>query len=375
MSVIMRRSLGVSAFLLVGALVGAGIFALPNAFAQMGIWRASVWFWFFAALVSVTHLLYIDVIFARKEKHRLPGHVREILGRRWGVLATTTHFIQLYGVQLVYLLLGGAFLQAFMATVGYAVPVWVGMLAVFIFGAGAIRLGLKKVASADAAITIVMLALLLLVAVAAWKHGPAPTHFIPRLPWESFGLIIFALTGLPFIDGIADLCGKDRAFARRVVLRRGVLASFITWFFACALAYAGGTQIGSQPHDLLLALPEWGAFVLPLTGLMAVTTAYLSLGEELQATWIRDYRFESSRAWAVAFIPTFALALFMNDGFLVLVAILGTVCGGANGVFVGMMRTALAEQRRESFALVLGMLTVFIYAFGMSGQIISWLFL
>lgn len=371
----MRRSFGVSAFLFVGALVGAGIFALPNAFAQMGVWRASAWFWFFAILVGITHLLYVDVIFARKEKHRLPGHVREILGRRWGILATTTHFIQLYGVQLVYLLLGGAFLQAFVATLGYGLPVWAGVLMIFTLGAGAIRLGLKKVASVDALITLIMLGLLLLVANAAWRHGPAPTHFFPHLPWEAFGLIIFALNGLPFIDGIVDLCGKDRVFARKIVLGRGLLAALVTWTFAFALAYAGGTQIGSQPHDLLLVLPEWGKLVLPLAGLMAVTMSYLSLGEELQATWVRDYRIARPYAWLITFVPTALLALFMNDGFLVLVAILGTICGGANGVFVGMMRTALAEQRRESLVLILGTMTVFVYAFGMSGQIISWLFL
>jgi ABC-type microcin C transport system permease subunit YejE len=106
-----------------------------------------------------------------------------------------------------------------------------------------------------------------------------------------------------------------------------------------------------------------------------VGIAYLCTAEDLHASWMRDYKLPFRSAWALTIVPAFFISILMGNSFVLMASILGTICGGMNGVFVGMMRTALAEQHRQMSMVVLALLIVFIYAFGMTGQITSWLFL
>lgn len=371
----MRRSFLFAFLTLIGLTVGAGVFALPGLFARFGIWQASLCFWILAAFVIAIQRLYVDVILSVPASHRLPGYARLTLGKRWGALATVTHFFPMYGAQIVYLLLGSVFLQALLAGVGLALPQRVAMLAVFAFIAAAVWGGLRRVARLDAVLVGFSLLLFIVTIVAAASQGPAPTQFFPRPSWEAFGLILFALSALSIVPEVTELCGRQKRQAHLVVLGGTLFAAFIIWLFAVALARAGGTQLTAQPESLLTALPPWGAWVLPLMGLLAISTAYLATAEALQGSWQHDYRFRFAPAWVVALFPSLIIALLLKDGFVLLATILGTICGGMNGILIGLMRVTLAERKRELFAIVLGLAVIFVYGFGVSGQLVTWLFL
>ncbi len=372
---LMRRSFLFAFLTLVGMTVGAGVFALPSLFARFGVWQASLCFWFLAAFVIAVQRLYVDVILSVPTSHRLPGYARLALGKRWGVLATATHFLPMYGAQVIYLLLGSVFLQALLARFGWPVPQRVAMLAVFTFIAAAVWGGLRRVARLDAALVAINLFLFVLTIVAAASHAPAPTQFMPQPSWEAFGLVLFALSALSIVPEVTELCERRKRPAHLVVVLGTGLAALVIWAFAFVLARAGGTQLTAQPQSLLVALPPWGAAVLPLMGLLAISTAYLASAEALQGSWQHDYRFRTLSSWLVTLFPAVLVALLLKDGFVLLATILGTVCGGINGVLIGMMRVAIAERKREALALAFGLAAIFVYGFGVSGQIVTWLFL
>lgn len=371
----MRRSFLPSVFTLVGTTIGAGVFALPNLFARMGIWQTSLCFWSLALLVAVTYVLYVDVIVATPSTHRMPGYVRLQLGKRWGELATVTHFLHLYGAHLIYLLLGGVFFQSLLASLGVAIPTRVGLTSLFVLVATAVWGGLRKVSKIESVTTVTMLLLFAGVVVTSLWQAPAITSFVPQPSWSAFGLILFALTGLPAIGEIAELSGRNRKEAHKAVMVGTLSSALVIWLFALAMARIGGTQITHDARSIAMVINGWGAYVIPVIGLFSVGTAYLSTAEDLHATWMRDYKLSFQHAWFIALMPSFILAFLLRDGFIVIASVLGTICGGANGVFVGMMRTALAEHRRETGMVALALLIVFLYAFGMTGQIASWLFL
>lgn len=371
----MRRSFLPSVFTLIGTTIGAGVFALPNLFARMGIWQTSLAFWSLALLIAVTYVLYVDVIVHTPSIHRLPGYVRLQLGKRWGAFATVTHFFHLYGAHVIYLLLGGVFFQAFLTNFGLAVSKRVGLAALFVLVATAVWGGLRKVSRIEMFTTVTMLLLFAGVIVTSIFQGPATTAFIPQPSWSAFGLILFALTGLPAIGEIAELSGRNQKDAHRAVLVGTLSSAFVIWLFAIAMARIGGTQITRDAQSLAEVTQGWAAYAIPVIGLFSVGTAYLSTAEDLHATWMRDYKLSFQYAWFITMAPAFVLAFLLRDGFIVLASVLGTICGGANGVFVGMMRTALAERQKHMGMVALALLIVFLYAFGMTGQIVSWLFL
>lgn len=371
----MRRSFFLAVPALVGLTIGAGAFALPSLFARFGIWQASLCFWFLAACVIIIKRLYVDVILAVQAPHRLPGYVRLTLGKRVGAVAVATYFFPMYAGQVVYLMLGSVFFQSLLAWFGIGVPRRLAMLAIFAFVAAAMWGGLRRVARVDAAMVVLNLVLFTSIILAAAFRGPAPTRLIAEPSWEAFGLVLFALSALAIIPEVVELTGRQARPAKRAVTFGTLLAALFIWLFAVSMARAGGTQLTSQPESLLFALPAWARLVLPLMGLVSIGTAYLTTAEALQGAWRHDYGFRFAASWLVTLLPSLFLALLIRDGFMLLVTIIGTVCGGINGMLVGMMRVAIAERKRELLALGLGLTAVFIYGFGVSGQIATWLFL
>lgn len=369
----MSRSVLSPFFVLIGTIIGAGVFALPHLFARMGIGWGSVVFWLIACLVALTHKQFVEVIVRVQGVHRLPGYVRSHLGARWGAIATFTHAIQVYGSHIAYLLLGGAFLQAVAQILGLNASLRLGILVIFFLLSTVVRGTLDRVAKWQSWATVLMILLFAGVTFATAILPAAPTFFVPRFSWMAFGIVLFSLSGLPVMGEVVELCQRNLRRAQGVAVGGTLMAAAIMWVFAVVLARYGGTAITSDPQSLVMMLPRWGALAIPVLGLLAIGTSYVTTGEDLETSWRRDYGFRESSAWAVTLLPPLALALVMGGGFIQLAAILGTVCSGANGVLVGMMRLARAEQDREPLALVLAMAVVFFFAFGMSSQLISWL--
>src|SRR3989344_834051 len=81
--------------LLVGMIVGAGMFALPYVVMRAGLFWGTFHFVLAAVLVTAGHLLYGAVCYRIDERHRLPGFVRKYLGGPWYIVALASRFFGL----------------------------------------------------------------------------------------------------------------------------------------------------------------------------------------------------------------------------------------------------------------------------------------
>ena len=66
--------------LMIGAIIGAGMFALPHVVARAGIFWGSFHLLFAFCVVTLIHIFYSVVVAATPGKHRLPGYARIHLG-------------------------------------------------------------------------------------------------------------------------------------------------------------------------------------------------------------------------------------------------------------------------------------------------------
>src|SRR3990167_2562386 len=69
--------------LLVGMIVGAGMFAIPYVVSRAGLLLGSIYLLLGVSVVAVLHTLYGEVVYVIKERHRLPGYARLCLGACW----------------------------------------------------------------------------------------------------------------------------------------------------------------------------------------------------------------------------------------------------------------------------------------------------
>ena len=98
--------------LLVGLIVGAGIFGLPTAFSKSGALFGIIAWAVVTAVVLATHLMYSDIASIFGPNHRLVGDTERALGKKAALTASVLLFVSNLGALLAYMILGGNFLGA-----------------------------------------------------------------------------------------------------------------------------------------------------------------------------------------------------------------------------------------------------------------------
>ncbi|MBI4217356.1 MAG: hypothetical protein HY603_00930, partial [Parcubacteria group bacterium] len=102
---------------LIGTIVGAGMFGLPYAIVQSGLFASLFYFLLLGICVTYLHLFFGEVCLRTPGKHRLIGYASLYLGF-WGkALVTFSTIAGTIGVLLVFLIIGGDFLKIILSSV------------------------------------------------------------------------------------------------------------------------------------------------------------------------------------------------------------------------------------------------------------------
>lgn len=259
-------------FLLIGTIVGAGIFSLPVALKQAG----SVYF--IGLMIGLTFLLgsvnilYREIVDSYREKHQLPGYAHKILGKTAARIATLLLFFSTAGALLAYLIIGGTFAAGILETsaVGGSVVFYAGVV-LLVLNAGS---HLEVFDIAFSVIKMVLIALLIGVAFASPVHFPL--HTIPLFgnhPALAYGSILFALTGVSIMPELT----KSRDIPQSVWYASSLILAVCTLF---AFGYYGFiTESGAVMRDPLFDLT--GVFIILTPYLMLSWVAYDLLRKDL----------------------------------------------------------------------------------------------
>jgi len=339
--------------LLVGMIVGAGMFALPYVVMRAGLFWGTFHFVLAAVLVTAGHLLYGAVCYRIDERHRLPGFVRKYLGGPWYIVALASRFFAYFGYQLAYGVLGGLFLTALFPSLSPAVFT----VGFFIITAPLLFLALKEAGTVNLLFTM---PIILFVIALFWLALP---HFqrsivLPDVTASWFfpyGIFLFAFSGMSIIPDIVDLFGrKNEARFRKVIIAGTfIVAAIYALFIVAVVGFADGfvseDAVSSLDGRLIISL---GA----LLGFLAILTSYFALGLELRLTFQYDLGISRLIAWE--FIVALPLILFLL-GISDFIGILDTV--GALGVGIEGILVALLAYRTKSagVAAAFGLIAVF----------------
>jgi len=116
---------------LVGMIIGAGMFGIPFVFVRAGFLTGAIELVLLAIVAAFVHRAYADVVLLTPARHRLPGYVSLYLGRGTGAVSVASALVGLSGTLLAYLVLGGEVRHAALLRVrGGAAQVLLGHLLV-----------------------------------------------------------------------------------------------------------------------------------------------------------------------------------------------------------------------------------------------------
>ncbi len=347
---VLSSSFARSLFFVVGGSIGAGMFGLPALFSGSGLIWGSLAYWVIVAVALIIHVAYADLQAKVGSKHDLAGIAKQSLGRFGWLVAIVTYPINVYGVLLVYLLLGSQFVAALSGAIGGPTSLFFWQVVLWAFFAWGAHKGVKGVAKFERPITIVVVSALVLASCLAALSGNTPSIslFPGTFSFSTFiGVVFFASLSLPVVVEVMALDARRGAIGRRAVIIGTLIAATLKWFFALSFAGAAQGQV-IEVVGLMRALPVALSWLLPLAGFVAISGAAVSCLDSLQTTYRDEFAFPRWSAWILAILPPLVLIFVSQQSLLPLMTFLGSFVASTNALLVCLaalvMRTRLMTR-------------------------------
>jgi len=323
--------------ILLGTIVGAGIFGIPYVIARSGIIPGFFYLLILGGAVLLIHLFFGEIVLRTKEKYRLVGYAQKYLGN-WGrILITISTILGLTGALLAYIILSGDFLKIIFSFLNlpsfyFSLMFWA-ILSYFIFR------GIKLIAPAELFMNIAFFFIIFLIFCFA----------LPKLNLQNFTLINFEHIFLPYGVILFSLVGwmavpiiseTFENFEARKNLKKVIISAILVVFilyFLFALAAIGISGKNTTPEVFQGLLPYLGQKIVilgALFGIIAIATSFLVLGNYLKNTLFYDYKVP--RSLAASFACGLPLILFLVGfrGFIETIGFVGTIIGVIEGVVI-----------------------------------------
>lgn len=333
--------------LMVGSIVGAGIFGLPYAFAQSGAGVGAAWLLGIGAISLASFLMYAEVVLQTPGTHRLGGYAERYLGPAWKSVATVVLAAAQVGAMLAYAVLGGRFLLSLLGPLFGGTELLYALLMVAAVGAFTWR-GTKFAARAEGVVVGILLFLFVLATLASLP-SVAVTHLF-AIHWENallpYGVILFALSGIGAIPEMKDALGaKDvRRLPHAVTFG---LATIVGLYLAFSLAVVGVTGADTTPTafaGLSAALGPAFQVISALLGSLTIFSIFSMTSLQLQNALAVDMRVPRHVSWALAVLVPGLLYVVGLREFIGIIGFVGAVFSG----FLGILVVALYERMRRS---------------------------
>jgi amino acid permease len=323
--------------MMIGGIVGVGVFGMPFAFAQSGFVVGFLELLMIAFVLLVVQFMYAEIALQTEGSHRLVGYVEMYLGKKWSWLSTVAICSSIWGAMLAYMIIGGKFLFLIFSPLlgGSVVPYSyvVGLIAAFL-----IYRGLQFASKIEVFVILAFLFLFLFIIGISlphmeWNHlvsVNATKWFLP------YGIILFALSSTGIVPEMRDVLGlRAKKQLGKAILIGMISVVFLYALFAFAVVGVTGPETTGAAFDGLIPLfgPSF-RFITSVLGLITILSIFMILGIQLQNTFTYDFQCSKKTAWFLTVVIPFVLFAFGVREFVELVGFIGSVFGGMLGVFI-----------------------------------------
>lgn len=341
---------------LIGTIVGAGIFGLPFVISKSGLLPGLFYFLVLGAAVLILHLIFGEIVLRTEEKYRFSGYSEKYLGKKGLIVATISTFIGATGTLLAYIIIGGNFLKIILSPVRnlssfrFGLIFWL-FLVYFIFK------GIKLIAPIEIftnsaffiAIFIILCFLLPQISVENLELINPKNFFLP------YGAIMFSLTGFAAIPEIAAILktSEERKSFKKVIITSALISIVLYIIFSLAVVGVSGKNTSGDAFSGLSFFLGPKIIVLgALFGLITIADSFLMVCLYFKNSLINDYNLsEKISSSIVAFLPVLLFLRFQN--FPQIIGFVGTILGTIESVLILMIfkKAKVLGNRGPEYAL------------------------
>ena len=323
---------------LIGTIVGAGIFGIPYVVSKSGITPGFFYLIFLAGAALLIHLFFGEIILRTKEKCRLPGLAQKYLGNKGKIFITVSVLLGTTGALLAFIILAGDFLRILFSPIfkfssfQFSFIFWL-ILSFFIFR------GIKIIARAELLTNLIFFTVLLFI---IWFCLPQFnfSNFTPiNLPniFLPFGVILFSLIGWPAIPELTEVLKtpEEKQKIKRIIVFATTIVLLFYLLFALAVVGVSGEQTSFDAlSGLVPFLGNKIIFLGVFAGVITLADSFLVLGLYLRNTLIYDFKFSKTVSSLISCGAPFLLFLAGLRSFISTVGFVGTIIGVIEGIII-----------------------------------------
>ncbi len=322
------RSFLLSSGLLVGSIIGAGIFSLPYVFLKSGILTGIIYLSVLGICTFFIHLMYADIIARTSETHhRFPGYAKIYLGERSGQLAGIIVFLANFLTLTVYLILSISFFNL----ISPQFPLYYKFLIFWLLGSLTIFLKIEKAAFFEILTTSLTIAVIIAVFFAGYFYGlPAVNSSSVSLNDLAlpFSPTLFSLLGLGAIPALmVYFREKNLAFNK---IKRVLLTSTLIVVIAYILFVIGISRLSTAVSEdavsgLIGNISPAILFFLGIFGVVSLLDSYMSVAFDVEKTMHYEWKLPKwlSKSFVVFLPPSLYFLGFQN--FLASIGVVGGI--------------------------------------------------
>lgn len=328
-----------SASLLSGTIIGAGMFSLPFVVRTVGLGVGSLYLLAFAGLYVAIHRMYAGLLETRADGAQFTDLAEAYLPRRAAPVAGWLILIELILVLAVYIILAPSFIELFLPGAGI-----LGAAVFWAIGSVAMYLRTSWLGWAEAAGVAAILAIAFAVLAAGGLRPlamPVIDLLSPSAALLPFGPLLFAFAGRPAIGKVIELARAARAGGAPFPVGR-----VIAWGTAFpALVYAAfvygvlrlAPGAGPDAVTSIAHVAPWLPATLAVLGLITLWTSYVVISVNVKELLEREFRWGKALAAGIAVAAPLALYLIGLREFLPAVSFAGGVLLAIEGIFIVFM--------------------------------------
>lgn len=339
---------------MVGTIVGVGIFGLPYVAAQIGFIPMFFYLCGGAIIVLAVHLIYTQVILWLRTDYRLPGQVTEIFGKKWGMIAFINFLVGMLGSQLVYIIIGGKFLQA-LISIFSPISLNTAILIFFILGNILIYKDIKSIAETEFWMLLIQLVIILglfifslaKIELTNFAGYDSTKLFLP------YGIVIFSFWGTSIIPEIKSMFSKNlkKSEINKKLLFTNIISISISFFiylaFIITILGVSGTRTSVEAFEGIK--PFFSPKIIYtsyLFGFLCVFTSFLTNGLTIKKCFQLDYEINKILAFILSSsVPIFLYILNFRN-FINIINFIGTITFGIAGIFMFSLYLELKRTKK-----------------------------
>ena len=321
---------------LVGTIIGAGIFSLPYAFAQAGYLVGLIYLFVIAVIFYLTYLCYAEVILRTEESLEMAGYVAKYLGKKGKIIITLSLVLGIYCALIAYIIGVGKFLHALISPfLGgkefiYSIFFW-------LVASGIIFKGIRTMAALELVLTAGLIFVVIFIFyltypyldLANLKGINFKNLFFP------YGPVLFALGGASALPTMRKILDKEVNFFKKSILMGLAIPVFVYLIFSFSIVGVTGKNTSEEGIIGLSQIVDSKILLIgSIFGIFTMATSFLALGYVLQELFYKDYQIPHLGAWILStFIPLILFILGLRN-FIQVISFSGGILSGLQGMLL-----------------------------------------